>query len=65
LLIYNDRFANLFFFSFAYGIDESAAYYTAMIHKVKKLLESRLNLAHKEDQAHYQSILLLIKSIEK
>ncbi len=47
------------------GIDESAAYYTAMIHKVKKLLESRLNLAHKEDQAHYQSILLLIKSIEK
>ena len=47
------------------GIDESAAYYTAMIHKVKKLVESRLNSAHKEDQAHYQSILLLIKSIEK
>ena len=47
------------------GIDESAAYYTAMIHKVKKLLESRLNSANKEDQAHYQSVLLLIKSIEK
>ena len=47
------------------GIDESAAYYTAMIHKVKKLLESRLSSANKGDSAHYQSILLLIKSIEK
>ncbi len=47
------------------GIDESAAYYTAMIHKVEKMVQSRLNTAHKEDQAHYQSILLLIKSIKK
>ena len=32
------------------GIDESAAYYTAMIHKVEKMVQSRLNTAHKEDQ---------------
>ena len=46
-------------------IDESLGYNTAMLNKIQKLVESRIANANTADKAHYQGILLQIKTLSK
>ena len=46
-------------------IDESLGYNTTMLNKIQKLVESRIANANTADKAHYQGILLQIKTLSK
>lgn len=46
-------------------IDESNGYYAVMTKRIQRLLQQRIPSANKVDQAHYESILRLLKTLEK
>ena len=47
------------------AIDETPAYYCSMLEKITRLVESKVNSANRDDAAHYQSLLLILKSVKK
>ena len=47
------------------AINETPAYYCSMLEKITRLVESKVNSANRDDAAHYQSLLLILKSVKK
>lgn len=45
--------------------DETGVFYASLCSRLESLLKSRVASAHKDDRAHYQALLLMLKAMQK